>query len=287
MGSTAPSIWGSARVGKTSAILYARSELKRKKGDSFPAIIWTVTDHPETERSFYSNFLTALGFTDKKSESAWVLKDRVINALNVMACENPAHKIVLFIDEASKLKEKEFFWLMDIYNNLYLRSVQLTCVLVGNRELHDLKMAFKRKGADQIVGRFMVHEQQYYGLSTNEELAYCLHSLDKVLLHGMPEGQDLYLLDAAFPHRGEMDFYSLTSDYWEAFMAVRAKYNVKAPDIPMQYLTYSYKSLILRYGIIGDTPVVFPTYKEIKNAIEQSGYGGSDDQYEIGKNKTS
>ena len=287
IGSTGAILWGRPRIGKSHALQYIASNLHKKYGSEFPVLIWNLTDHPETERSFYASLLLAMGISvEGNNKTALVLKEKVLNLMAVQACETPYRKIVLFIDEAWKLNHRDFSWLMDLYNNLYISGIQLTCFLCGTRELKDLKTELKTQGQDQIVGRFMVHEIQYYGLRTKNELELCMYSLDKTnMIDTSGKERNIRVLDFYFPHASGQSFCTLSNTYWEAFQQVRMSHSVRAKDIPMKYLIDSFNILLDTYGVVGFSPVAFPTLDEIVSSIELSGYGESDDEYEIRKRR--
>ena len=71
---------------------------------------------------------------------------------------------------------------MDLYNNLNGKDIQLAAFLFGTRELKDLKTEFKRRGNDQIVGRFMINEVQFWGIQDLSEMHFCLIFLDKIYM---------------------------------------------------------------------------------------------------------
>ena len=74
-------IYGRTRVGKTSAINYISHKLKEQYGENFPVLIWTLTDHVPTDKSFYASIINAMdiGEIKNRSETALNLKERVIN----------------------------------------------------------------------------------------------------------------------------------------------------------------------------------------------------------------
>jgi hypothetical protein len=55
----------------------------------------------------------------------------------------------------------------------------------------------------------------------------------------------------------------------------------------MKYFIDSFIFLLRKYGNFSKNSIVFPTYEELLNCIEESGYGESDDEYELSKTRTS
>ena len=107
-------IIGRPRVGKTTAMLEISSKLKEKYGKNLPIYIYNVTNHLPRDKSFYSDLLKVVGHPESEKGTVTALKERLVNALASSACNIGCKRIVLFIDEAYHLADKEFQWLMDI-----------------------------------------------------------------------------------------------------------------------------------------------------------------------------
>ena len=94
------------RCGKTTSMVYIARSLKQRYGEEFPVVMWDITDHPVTEKNFYSTLLTAMGVKHTVNHTALVLKNRVLSELVTLASDTPFNKVVLMIDEAWRLDEK-------------------------------------------------------------------------------------------------------------------------------------------------------------------------------------
>lgn len=277
-------VYGRARIGKTRAMLHAEKSFKEIYGNDFPVIIWDITDHPSTERNFYASLLMAMGLTSpNKGATALILKERVLNALYIMAAETPFKRVVLFLDEAWKFDEKDFSWLMDLYNILNHKDIQLITFLFGTQELLDLRKSFKVAGKDQIIGRFMINEYHFYGIKSREELGLCLANMDLLKVPAMSgeEYADMPISQFYFPDAfrdGKASFYSLSNAYWTEFQIIRDQKGIYADDIPMKYFIDSFLICLKKYGDCGTNKVYFPTAKELYDSIIMSGFGESDDE---------
>ena len=233
-------IYGRTRVGKTIAINYISHKLKEKYGADFPVLIWTLTDHVATDKTFYASIINAMDIGEIKSRSvtALQLKERVINYMRIRASATPLRRLVFMIDEAWKLAAKEFDWLMDLYNTLQNKyDVQLSVFLFGTKELLGLRECLISDGQDQIVERFMLNSHRFYGIRSEMELGLCLMELDRSTVSGIDMGTtSMKLSEFYFPDaysEGNAVFYSLTLDYWDAFQDIKRISNIKEGDIPM------------------------------------------------------
>lgn len=273
--------YGRPRLGKTVCLNYIAKGIREKYKSDEIAIIWNITDHPDTERNFYASLLMAMDISCPKRDTALLLKERVLNELILRACETPYRRVVLFLDEAWKFQEKDFSWLMDLYNNLNQKDIQLAAFLFGTRELKELKTEFKRRGKDQIVGRFMINEVQFFGIREVADMQFCLISLDKLHMRSTLNMEEPdTVLDFYFPYANGRTFFSLAEEYWNAFQNVKTQKNILADDIPMKYFLDTFNICLNSYGKLSPMAVSFPTEKELTTCVELSGYGESDDEYE-------
>ena len=277
-------IYGRPRIGKTRAMMSVAEGIRAKYGDGFPVVMWDITDHAITEKNFYTSLLMAMGIGHVPGRpTALALKERVLNELAIAAYRMPFKKAVIMLDEAWKLSEKDFSWLMDLYNILSRKDILLTCFLFGTRELKDAKEQFKKLGKDQIVGRFMVNEFQFHGMREAEELKLCLMAMDRMTVQTQEGATSVPVSDAYFPNREGAEFFGLGDDYWKAFMQAREDFRLKSADVPMKYFIDSFILLLQDCGACGENPAAFPGYGDIYSCIRKSGYGESDDEYENSK----
>lgn len=268
------------RCGKTTAMIYIAQSLKKRYGEKFPVVTWDITDHPITERNFYWTLLTAMRVRHPSSTAtALMLKERVLNELVVLATDTPFKKVVLMIDEAWRLGDRDFTWLMDLYNILRRYNLQLITIFFSTNELLDIKQKFKNEGLDQIVERFFLNIYNFHGLREKGELAVCLSALDKVDTAVMIGTQSIPIRNFYYPQALESArFYDLSEVYWEAFRDVQRNYSIIVGDIPMEFVMSSFRILLGCYGKLSSNSVDWPGYKEIYESIILSGYTESDDE---------
>jgi hypothetical protein len=267
------------RCGKTTSMVYIARSLKQRYGEEFPVVMWDITDHPVTEKNFYSTLLTAMGVKHTVNHTALVLKNRVLSELVTLASDTPFNKVVLMIDEAWRLDEKDFTWLMDLYNILRRYNLQLITVFFSTNELLDKKRNFKSEGLDQIVERFFLNIYNFHGIRDKGELMICLNALDNAMMRSVAsDDKPMRLKDFYFPRAKETDeFFKLGDLYWEAFNNVKTNYGIGVEDIPMEFVVGSFRILLGCYGKLSANSVVWPGYNEIHESILRSGYTESDD----------
>ena len=267
------------RCGKTTSMVYISHSLKEHYGKNFPVVLWDITDHAVTEKNFYSSLLTALKVKHSAHSTALDLKNRVLAELVTLACDTIFKKVVLMIDEAWRLNEKDFTWLMDLYNILRRHELQLITVFFSTNELLNLKKKFKTEGLDQIVERFFLNIYNFHGIRDKGELLICMHAFDQMNVATMENIEPVSLKDFYFPRADkELHFRDLTDTFLDAFTNIRVTHGMTVNDIPMEFVVGSFRILLGCYGKLSNKCVVWPDYKVIHESIIRSGYTESDDE---------
>ncbi|SLM42293.1 conserved hypothetical protein [Nitrospira sp. ND1] len=161
------------RFGKSKGIRFAVDELREELGAAFPVLTFCCQDHQyPTEARFFESLLSDLGHSLSHRGTASAKRARLAQFLVQQACVDHHQRLVLIGDEAQKLQEPQYKWLVDIYNDLDRHDIATTVVLVGQPELVHQRDAFEKAKKMQIVGRFMVHLHQFAGLRNQKDFAY-------------------------------------------------------------------------------------------------------------------
>lgn len=263
-------IYGRPRIGKTRAIMYISRELKKKYGTALPVYVLNMTDHKASEKYFYSEFLKAIGHKEVHKGTVSMLKERLINALIFDAQETQYRRVVLFIDEAFLLTEKDFIWLMDIHNNLDMQNVHLTVLLFGTSELKGIKTAFCRAKKYQIVDRLMLEEYLYQGISSSKDALACLHNLDIPLTN---YHRPIILTQTFFPdaYDDKKRLASCADMLWDSFCELIESQNIADSDVPMKYFMKAIIYCLKTFGAFGKG-IYFPNKANWEEAVLNSGY---------------
>lgn len=264
-------IYGRPRIGKTRAILYIASVLKAKYGRELPIYVLNATEHVVKDKFFYSELLKVVGHSEFDKGTVSALKERLLNSLFTCACNTKYRKIILFIDEAYNFSEKDFKWLMDIYNNLNLKNIHLYVFLVGSEELISRKQALIMAKQHQIVGRFMVEECHFHGIQSAKEMSVCLSNYDQPLEIA---GKQISLTKEFFPDAfaDGKRLFSCAEVLMKEYLKIMEEIDIPSTsEIPMMYFVNTIKYCLNNYGIMGEK-AYFPTNELWKNAIINSGY---------------
>ena len=242
-------IYGKPRLGKTRAIQYLSRLLTEKFGDNFPVIIVPCRDYKvPSEMTFFEDLLRAAGHTLYKIGRAAAKRDRLIEYLSEKVELSLQNRLVLFLDEAQKLHEQHYKWLIDIHNELDARDISTIVLLVGQEELLHQYSAFQQTQQTQIIGRFMVHQRRFHGLKSERQIKKCLKAYDQA---EYPEGSGWSFTRYFYPAVFKSGFRvaSYAASLWEAFRLIKDAYGLPGQrEIPMQYFCRTTEFVLRRYG---------------------------------------
>ncbi len=265
-------IYGDPRLGKTNAVKYLSRFFDIKYGDQWETfIVRTRKMKNSNENRFFKYLLKDMrhelydeGKPDEKRE-------RLINFLLERGDRSVRNQIVLFIDDAQRLTSNEYEWLMDIFNELESYGITLTTILVGQTELSHRRNVYLSTHK-QIVGRFMIQEQRFYGITEQDELAYLLSSYDNIAQYPVNSGwtYSRYFFPVGYSYglRLEND----TDVIWQCIHRVRAEVGIKKElEIPMHYMISIINYVLKKYGA-NEENKEWPTENMWREAIIESGY---------------
>ncbi|MDP3598716.1 MAG: ATP-binding protein, partial [Nitrospirota bacterium] len=127
---------GPQRFGKTRSVRFSIKELKHIYGDNFPVFSFDCRDYRfPSDSVFFGDILDDLGHGMSRSGTATARRARLIQYLCHRAAETDHRRLVLIADEAQKLREFHYKWLVDLYNELERKDITPTMILVGQPEL--------------------------------------------------------------------------------------------------------------------------------------------------------
>ena len=271
-------ISGRQRIGKTRAVKFIRNTLLNEYGPDLPVHIWNLMEHRTniTDKQFYRSLLTNMGFTNiRNSETAITLKTRVIHMLCAEAAQNEYGYSVLFIDEAQLLEERDYLYLIDLYNEMERQGIQLFTFLVGQPELVDIKKEFRTQGKLQIVGRFMVNEFVFNGIRDLLSMTVILSDFDK--REYVVDGTSVNIARDLFPasYAGGDKLITIAQPLYPAFQKYIKDNSMPDKDIPMKYFMRAVARMIVDYSVIGKGRGLYPDSDGLYECIHNTNYAES------------
>ncbi|MHA4069065.1 AAA family ATPase [Bacillus cereus] len=246
-------IYGRPRLGKTRAITYLMNCLPQDFGKNMPIYHVRCRRYKQpNENSFFEDLLLAVGHSSAIQGKANVKRMRLLRFLVERADSSSINKVVFFIDDAQRLVEMHYDWLMDLFNELEQYGITLTTILVGQKELVYQRSAFISGEKFQIVGRFMSQEYQFKGIKTLTDLKICLTGYDDYCEYPIDSKWSFtrYFFTDSFI-RGYRLHHS-AEELYQVFIDLRREHGLSQKvEIPMQYITLTIEYALKKFGSNG------------------------------------
>lgn len=265
-------IVGKQRFGKTWASKFLVKSLAQDCDVPMFSVVCRNYRIPN-ENSFLEDLLSGVGhaITTGKPKAK---RDRLIEFLAERARGNNKKRVVILLDEAQKLHEMHFHWLVDLDNALDVRNVATTWLLFGQEELLHQHEVFVTAKQMQIIGRFMVHRHGFVGLQSESDFRICLDAYDDSEWTEHPTGSGWsftrYYFPLAYDNGGRLAM--LAGELWRAFKEVREEARLpQGAEVPMQYFASTVEYVLRRFGSL-DTMSISISLNMWKDAIRSSGY---------------
>ena len=274
-GVTGAIIQGDPRRGKTKA-RRLMAQLLPKYFPRLPVfqMIARHYAHP-SERVFFGDLLKAFKHTMYSAGTAAQRRDRLMESAVSVVQSSGQDRLVLFIDQAHRLMESHYDWLVDFHDELSERGIELFVFLVGQREIATVCEELRRANKNQILGRFMIDQVRYFGIRSAKELKACLNAYDEKSC--FPDGTDWtftrYYLPG--PYGAGWRLADHAEVFWNAFDEVRRHGAVSgALEIPVQHFVRTVERFLLDAKLSPEgNPVV--SSKDIGDYVAATLFAGS------------
>ncbi|MEA2206540.1 MAG: hypothetical protein QOE77_3316 [Blastocatellia bacterium] len=280
-GASGGMIYGKPRHGKTCAIRCVAMLLVEELKVQLPIVTVRCRDHQHPgEARFFEDLLKDVGHVLWSSGKTSAKRHRLTEYLTELVERSGQDRLVLFVDEAQKLHEQHYKWLIDLHNELECRNIVLIVLLVGQDELLHQFSAFQMTKKTQIIGRFMVRQLRFSGITKEEDLRKCLANYDTGSEYPPGTGYSFtrYFFPAAFESNLRLENYAPT--LWQAFKEIREEAQLPLTrEIPMQYFCRSVEYVLTRFGKLDELAEDL-SLAQWKEAIRQSGYADAE-QYVV------
>lgn len=268
-------VYGRPRIGKTSAVKFAIENLPTQIGAPLPILIANSNSYRvPSEEKFFLDLLNDFKFPFPARRKPAEMRRQIVNLMMEKAEKSKMRRIMLIMDEAHRLTEFHFNWLMDIYNELDREKISMSVLSVGQEELLARRTFFLEQKKSQIIGRFMTHEHHYYGIRTLDEMKLILKCYDSPEISEYPENSGWSYTRYFFPDayangsRLEKD----ASIIHQLFVDIRKEYGLASDfEIPMEYFAFTIENALKINGAHGDQ-CEWITEEQWRQAIKLSGY---------------
>ncbi|WP_181917007.1 ATP-binding protein [Paraburkholderia sp. BL27I4N3] len=175
-------IFGPSRFGKSSAVDHWLQRLLSERHAGYvPLVIWSHTDSASSQAvgRFYAYLLEASGHRLAQArrnplERQIMLVERWIE----LAAQGAGRFLVLVIDEAQGMSQREWLWLVELHSLLEKQRVRLCVFSIASLQFFDEPLGMALAGGVHVAARFMLASEPFHGVRSVDELAYVMRGYD-------------------------------------------------------------------------------------------------------------
>ncbi len=263
---------GLQRYGKSSAIEYITNNLPDQLGRAVSVCSFECKKHQRpNENRFYEDMLLQIKHKLPSSGSASRRRARLVEYIIEKTDIDDGH-LVIILDESQKMDLIYYEYLADFHNDIVKAGYSPLFVLVGQPELLNMRSSLRLAKKGQIIGRFMLREHFFHGLTNLDAIRAALQAYDEQTEY--PEKSKCSYSRFFFPDAFEAG-WRLSNEaarIKECFDSSRVEHAlIISEDIPMQYFCTAIENFFRKYHE-ADTPEFKGTTTIWKKLISESGY---------------
>ena len=171
-------IFGPSRFGKSSAVdHWLQKLLSERHGGYVPMVVWSHIDSggAQSVGRFYANLLDASRHPLAKAvRSPLDRQHMLIERWMAMAAQGGGRFLVLVIDEAQSMTQREWIWLVELHSTLEKQRIRLCVFSVASLQFFDEPIGMALSGGAHVAARFMLVARPFHGVRSVQELAYVM-----------------------------------------------------------------------------------------------------------------
>ena len=175
-------IFGPSRFGKSSAVdHWLQKLLSERHGGYVPMVVWSHIDSggAQSVGRFYANLLDASRHPLAKAvRSPLDRQHMLIERWISMAAQGAGRFLVLVIDEAQSMTQREWIWLVELHSTLEKQRIRLCVFSVASLQFFDEPIGMALSGGAHVAARFMLSAKPFHGVRSVDELAYVMNGYD-------------------------------------------------------------------------------------------------------------
>lgn len=266
------------RFGKTSAVEIFKKMLRATYPEMVVISFIAKSHKCPSEILFYSELLHAAGLASPPGKNKDDFLKRLTRSLCTWASISRSRRVILLIDEAQKLKEDDYAWLIDISNELRSLNVSLTVALFAQPSLVSQREIFRQTGMEEIIGRFMVTVENFEGTTNIEDLEKILSFYDDPVVTEYPVGSGCSCTEFFLPlaYKNGWRLQKHAQILWDAFniVATSVGESIGNLSIGMNWIKIATQNVLVSQ--MKSDAVVLKIEKEVWiNSVKKSGYAES------------
>ena len=176
-------IYGPSRFGKSSAVdHWVQSLLSQRYRQAMPLVVWSHTDAggAQSVGRFYACLLHASKHPlAHATRSPLSRQHMLIERWHALAARSGGRFLVLVIDEAQGMSQREWVWLVQLHSLLEKERLRLCVFAIASLQFFDEPLGMAMSGGAHVAARFMLAGERFRGIEGLEELAYVMSGYDR------------------------------------------------------------------------------------------------------------
>lgn len=176
-------IFGPSRFGKSSAVdHWLNALLSQRYGGHVPMVIWSHTDSGGSQSvgRFHSHLLHASRHPlARAARSPFDRQHMLVERWAELASQGGGRFLVLVIDEAQGMTQREWLWLVELHSLLEKEHVRLCVVSIASLQFFDEPVGMALSGGAHVAARFMLSAAPFHGIRDVDELRFVLSGYDE------------------------------------------------------------------------------------------------------------
>ena len=234
-GATGGLIIGMSRVGKTTALLDLIPKLYTRGKVQIPTYYISIpTRDKSTIASLFRELCYSVNLRVTNYDRPADLSDRYVHFISDQLVMKKCKSAVLIVDEAQRLIPIQFNAFAELYDKLLRMDITLTVIFAANDpECWSLIEAIEEPHYAHIHGRFFTQGTRFLGITSKDEVKYCLTQYDTLRYPVKGPTYTEYFLPEAFQNGWRLAM--LSNDLWRVFREYQKNYHIKSWG--MKYFT--------------------------------------------------
>lgn len=265
-------VFGPSRFGKSSGVdNWLGSLLAERCEQNIPLIIWS---HSESSAAgtLYSNLLRAANYgLAKAARSSAQRKHQLIERFVNLAFEGGGRFVVLVIDEAQGMTEREWLWLVEIHSLLEKERIRLSVISIASVQIFDKPMGLALSGGAHAAARFMLAQYKFIGISSADELEFVFGGYDSGT--EWPKGSGVSFTAGVAPSAWQIGFRmsECAAALWDIMVDELPAGYTGPHEFPMKTIAQIGRHILLRIASGADPKTVI-SHESLCGIVANSGH---------------
>ena len=176
-------IYGPSRFGKSSAVdHWVQTLLSQRYKSAVPMVVWSHTDAGGANSigRFYACLLHASNHPlAKATRSPLSRQHMLMERWHSLAVRGGGRFLVLIIDEAQGMSQREWMWLVELHSLLEKERLRLCVFSIASLQFFEEPMGLAMVGGAHVAARFMLASERFHGIEGLDELACVMVGYDQ------------------------------------------------------------------------------------------------------------